>query len=419
MSRCRGWPSGSVPVMATLPAQESVDLRAVTVRPTWGAQEHRRWDRLVAEHHYLPFHGVIGKGLRHVAVHGETWLALIGWQPGAFKLAARDRWIGWPAEQQFRRLHLANNSRFVILTPGRVHNLASRVLGLSRTLHGVFLAETLTALCRDLLARRTARSPEARRAGARPPKEIRVRNCDAGRNAEQHTDQWRRRGCAACSSVWARCPSAAVTGASATRNTVLAIAVAARLAGYRGVNAFARRPALPGAARGSGCVLEPEAALHRARNHHLPQHPRRAAARDPGQRHRSVDRQHGTCACRHGREGPAPRSSRSGRWRSTPGRASSAASPRSCHRQCDARPVRDGALTVGAVDYVAPSRTIRKPSSKTSRRSTSPGRNRRQGPWPHRAPPLCRRRPLRRRMGRLREPPRAPPGDAHRTRARS
>ena len=85
--------------MATLPAQDlSVDLRAVTVRPTWGAQEHRRWDRLVAEHHYLPFHGVIGKGLRHVAVHGETWLALIGWQPGAFKLAARDRWIGWPAD---------------------------------------------------------------------------------------------------------------------------------------------------------------------------------------------------------------------------------------------------------------------------------------------------------------------------------
>ena len=146
--------------MATLPAQDlSVDLRAVTERPTWGAQEHRRWDRLVAEHHYLPFHGVIGKGLRHVAVHGETWLALIGWQPGAFKLAARDRWIGWPAEQQFRRLHLiANNSRFVILTPGRVHNLASRVLGLSlrrlsqdiQAVHGypVFLAETFVDVSR-------------------------------------------------------------------------------------------------------------------------------------------------------------------------------------------------------------------------------------------------------------------------------
>ena len=154
--------------MATLPAQDlSVDLRAVTVRPTWGAQEHRRWDRLVAEHHYLPFHGVIGKGLRHVAVHGETWLALIGWQPGAFKLAARDRWIGWPAEQQFRRLHLiANNSRFVILTPGRSAQLglagagaepAAAVAGhpggawISRLSGGD--VRGCLALCRDLLPR--------------------------------------------------------------------------------------------------------------------------------------------------------------------------------------------------------------------------------------------------------------------------
>ena len=41
-------------------------------------------------------------------------------------------------------------------------------------------------------------------------------------------------------------------------NTVLAIAVAARLAGYRGGERVrpVRRPALPGAARGSGCVVE-------------------------------------------------------------------------------------------------------------------------------------------------------------------
>ena len=51
--------------MATLPALDSsIDLRAVRVRPTWRAREHRRWDRLVEEHHYLAFHGVIGKGLR-------------------------------------------------------------------------------------------------------------------------------------------------------------------------------------------------------------------------------------------------------------------------------------------------------------------------------------------------------------------
>ena len=78
--------------MVTLPALDSsIDLRAVTVRPACCAREHRHWDRLVEEQHYLRFHGIVGKGLRHVAVHGDSWLALIGWQPGAFKLGARDR----------------------------------------------------------------------------------------------------------------------------------------------------------------------------------------------------------------------------------------------------------------------------------------------------------------------------------------
>ena len=76
--------------------------------------------------------GLFGKALRHVAVVGDLWLALIGWQAGAFKVGVRDRWIGWSREQRFARLHLiANNARFTVLPPGRVPNLASRVLGLS------------------------------------------------------------------------------------------------------------------------------------------------------------------------------------------------------------------------------------------------------------------------------------------------
>lgn len=60
----------------------------------------------------------------------QIQVALIGWQPGAFKLAARDGCMGWSAEQQLRRLHLiANGSRFAVLTPGRAPNLISRVLG--------------------------------------------------------------------------------------------------------------------------------------------------------------------------------------------------------------------------------------------------------------------------------------------------
>ena len=127
-------------------------LREVTVRPTVGTSERSRWDALMAAHHYLPFRGLVGRSVRHVVVLGEHWLALIGWHAGAFKLQARDRWIGWLPEQQIRRLHLiANNARFLILPGCGAANLASRVLGLSvrrvsddfRAVHGhpVLLAE--------------------------------------------------------------------------------------------------------------------------------------------------------------------------------------------------------------------------------------------------------------------------------------
>ena len=271
--------------MSRLAAVDSfIDLRAVTVRPTWGAREHRRWDRLVAEHHYLPFHGVIGKGLRHVAVHGEAWVALVGWQPGAFKLAARDRWIGWSAQQQFRRLHLlANNSRFVILRPEGVANLASRVLGLSlrrvsrdiQAVHGypVLVAETFVDVSRFSgtcyrasnwrslgltrgFAREPGGTPRWRHHGQ--PKELFVFELTEGAaevlsrtempaqcDAEQHTEPMaapRLRSLFECLGEVPECRHA--RGKRYPLKTVLAIACAARLAGYRGVNAFAQFAAL-------------------------------------------------------------------------------------------------------------------------------------------------------------------------------
>ncbi len=129
------------------------DLKAVEVRLVSTVDERRRWDALVAGHHYLPYYRLFGKALRHVAVHGETWLALVGWQAGAFKVGVRDRWIGWSRRQQFARLHLiANNTRYVLLQAEPPKNLASRVLALSLrrlsadmlAVHGypVWLAET-------------------------------------------------------------------------------------------------------------------------------------------------------------------------------------------------------------------------------------------------------------------------------------
>ncbi len=95
--------------------------------------ERRRWDALMAAHHYLGFRQFAGRGLRHVATWRGHWLALVGWQSGAFKCGPRDRWLGWHRSVQFRRLHLiANNTRFLVLPEGSgVAHLASRVLGRS------------------------------------------------------------------------------------------------------------------------------------------------------------------------------------------------------------------------------------------------------------------------------------------------
>ena len=67
-------------------------LREVEVRPVRGVLERRRWDGLMSERHHLPFRGLFGRSLRHVAVRGEAWLALLGWQAGAFKVGGRDAW---------------------------------------------------------------------------------------------------------------------------------------------------------------------------------------------------------------------------------------------------------------------------------------------------------------------------------------
>ena len=131
-----------------------VSLSEVSVRPVLDGVERAEWDRLMDAHHYLGFRCLFGGGLRHVAHMGDgRWVALLGWVCGAFKVKARDEWIGWAPEQQFRRLHLvANNTRFLILPGRNGGNLASRVLSLSlRRLsadfealrgHPVLLAET-------------------------------------------------------------------------------------------------------------------------------------------------------------------------------------------------------------------------------------------------------------------------------------
>ncbi len=84
----------------------------------------------MAARHPLGFRGFAGRRLRYAAAYRGCWLALIGWQSGAFKCRPRDLWIGWHQREQFLRLHLiANNTRMLLLCPaGTIPNHMSRRL---------------------------------------------------------------------------------------------------------------------------------------------------------------------------------------------------------------------------------------------------------------------------------------------------
>ena len=96
-------------------------------------QDRRRFQRLLAQHHYLGAVKPVGEQLYYVAVDSKgRWVALLLFSAAANHLKHRDQWIGWTPVQRDRRLPLVvNNSRFLILPDRSVPNLGSRVLRLT------------------------------------------------------------------------------------------------------------------------------------------------------------------------------------------------------------------------------------------------------------------------------------------------
>jgi hypothetical protein len=91
-----------------------------------------RWCELVERYH-LGYRVPVGAQLRYLvrSAHcGEQVLACLQWTSPAWKMAVRERWLGWSAEQRARNLpFIVNNSRFLILPWVRVKGLASKILG--------------------------------------------------------------------------------------------------------------------------------------------------------------------------------------------------------------------------------------------------------------------------------------------------
>jgi hypothetical protein len=122
-------------------------------------QESYLWDYLVHHHHYLGLPKLVGEHLRYlVSINGQV-VACLSWASAAWKVKARDQFIGWDEATKRRNLHLiANNTRFLIPDWVRVKHLASRILALNlRGLsadwqriygHPVYLTETFVDISR-------------------------------------------------------------------------------------------------------------------------------------------------------------------------------------------------------------------------------------------------------------------------------
>lgn len=106
-------------------------------------QLSKEWNSLMERYHYLGYVPVVGQQIRYYLKIGNEPVALASFGSAAWKVAARDGWIGWSAQQRQLRLgHVVNNTRFLILPWVRSANLASTVL--SR------LAKQLTGDWREL-----------------------------------------------------------------------------------------------------------------------------------------------------------------------------------------------------------------------------------------------------------------------------
>jgi hypothetical protein len=88
------------------------------------------WNELIERYHYLGYKPLPGAQMRFLVFGDSRLLAALGFGASAWKVAARDHWIGWAAEHRMANLHLiVNNARFLILPWVQSRNLASRILG--------------------------------------------------------------------------------------------------------------------------------------------------------------------------------------------------------------------------------------------------------------------------------------------------
>ena len=118
------------PAPTTLDEVRPLEMRTI-VRDTRGG---RLWNEFVARYHYLGYKTLVGAQMRFAVHDRNGWpLAMLGFSTAAWKLAPRDRFIGWTPELREKNLPLVvDNPRFLILPWIEIPNLGSHILALVR-----------------------------------------------------------------------------------------------------------------------------------------------------------------------------------------------------------------------------------------------------------------------------------------------
>lgn len=93
----------------------------------------RRWNELMERYHYLGSGPLCGAQLRYLIQSGKGQdLGALAFSAAAWRVKARDQWIGWSDGARQQNLHkVVCNSRFLICPWVKVKNLASHVLAQS------------------------------------------------------------------------------------------------------------------------------------------------------------------------------------------------------------------------------------------------------------------------------------------------
>jgi hypothetical protein len=118
--------------LAILSPQDIATASFQVVSGTGNLDQERLWNEYVERYHYLGYGVPVGPHIKYFVIHAGQPIACLSFAGAAWRVEARDRWIGWDSRERERNLcYILNNTRFVIFPWAHVRNLASRLLALA------------------------------------------------------------------------------------------------------------------------------------------------------------------------------------------------------------------------------------------------------------------------------------------------